>query len=180
MLIPAISDVFCDYQFGVDFFDILRCWINHHMKYEFGCIITHTLPLIFHMHILWKFDPIFCCYSEIHIPRDLSHGLMRVVVYSHSWRSLIIHSINRSITVTSQWARWRLKSPASLLFTWPFIQTQIKENFKAPRHWPLCGKFAGDRWIPRTNDQLRGKYFHLMTLSWISRTGRTTSRRWQL
>ena len=33
------------------------------------------------------------------------------------------------------------------------IQTQIKENIKAPRHWPLCGEFTGDRWIPRTNGQ---------------------------
>ena len=35
----------------------------------------------------------------------------------------------------------------------PFIQTRIKENIKAPRHWPLCGEFTGDRWIPRTNGQ---------------------------
>ena len=34
-----------------------------------------------------------------------------------------------------------------------FIQTQIRENIKAPRHWPLCGEFTGDRWIPRTNGQ---------------------------
>ena len=27
------------------------------------------------------------------------------------------------------------------------------------------GKFTGDRWIPRTNGQLRGKGFHLMTSS---------------
>ena len=31
---------------------------------------------------------------------------------------------------------------------------------------PLCGEFTGDRWIPRTNGQLRGKCFHLMTSSW--------------
>ena len=31
-------------------------------------------------------------------------------------------------------------SPASRLFTELFIQAQIKENIKAPRHWPLCGK----------------------------------------
>ena len=43
------------------------------------------------------------------------------------------------------------------------IQTQIKENIKAPRHWPLCGEFTGDRWIPRTSGQLRGKCFYLMT-----------------
>ena len=30
---------------------------------------------------------------------------------------------------------------------------QIKENIKAPRYWPLCGEFTGDRWIPRTKGQ---------------------------
>ena len=52
------------------------------------------------------------------------------------------------ITVTSWWARWRLKSTASRLFTRAFIQTQIKENIKAPRHWPLCGEFTGDGEFP--------------------------------
>ena len=49
-----------------------------------------------------------------------------------------------SITVTSWWARWRLKSPASRLFTQQFIQAQIKENIKSPRHWPLCGELIGE------------------------------------
>ena len=52
------------------------------------------------------------------------------------------------ITMTSQWPRWRLKSPASRLFIQPFIQTQIKENIKAPRHWPLCGEFTGTGEFP--------------------------------
>ena len=43
--------------------------------------------------------------------------------------------------------------PASRLFTQPFIQAQVKENIKAPRHWPLWGEFTGDRWIPRTKGQ---------------------------
>ena len=47
--------------------------------------------------------------------------------------------------------RWRLKSPASRLFTQPIIRVQIKVNIKAPRHWPLCGEFTEDRWIPHTN-----------------------------
>ena len=38
-------------------------------------------------------------------------------------------------------------------FAQPFIPVQIKENIKAPRHWPLCGEFTGHRWIPRTNGQ---------------------------
>ena len=41
-------------------------------------------------------------------------------------------------------------STVSRLFTQRFIQAQIKENLKAPRHCPMCGKFTGDRWIPRT------------------------------
>ena len=32
------------------------------------------------------------------------------------------------ITVMSKWARWRLKSPASRLFTQPFIQVQDKKS----------------------------------------------------
>ena len=54
------------------------------------------------------------------------------------------NAIKTYITLTSQWARWRLKSPASGLFTQLFIQVQIKENIKAPHHWPLCGEFTGD------------------------------------
>ena len=57
------------------------------------------------------------------------------------------------IELTSYWARWRLKSLASQVFAEPFVQVQIKENIKAPRHWPLWGKFTGDRWVPRTKGQ---------------------------
>ena len=46
-----------------------------------------------------------------------------------------------------------LKPPASWLSTQPFVQTQIKEDINAPRHWPLWGGFTGDRWIPRTKGQ---------------------------
>ena len=62
-----------------------------------------------------------------------------------------------TITMTSKWARWRLKSPASRLFTELFIQTQIKENIKSsaslafvrgihrgpvnsPHKWPVTRK----------------------------------------
>ena len=55
-------------------------------------------------------------------------------------------NFHRFITMTSQWPRRRLKSPASRLFTQSFIQ--IKENIKAPRHWPLCGEFTGTGEFP--------------------------------
>ena len=66
-------------------------------------------------------------------------------------------------TVTSWWAHWRLKPPAFRWFTQPFVQVQIKESIKTPRHWPLLGESTGDRWIPLTQGQLRGKCFHLIT-----------------
>ena len=59
------------------------------------------------------------------------------------WVKMIAFCLN--ITMTSQWARWRLKSPASRLLTQPCIQVQIKENIKAPRHSPLCGEFPAQR-----------------------------------
>ena len=55
-------------------------------------------------------------------------------------RGLVLHLTGKqraSIYLTT----W-LKSPASLLFTQSYIQTQIKENIKAPRHWPLWGEFT--------------------------------------
>ena len=74
-------------------------------------------------------------------------------VSSDICRSMLNKLCPQTITMASQWVGWRLKSPASRLFTQPFIRAQIKENIKAPRHWPLCGEFTGDRWIPRTNGQ---------------------------
>ena len=39
------------------------------------------------------------------------------------------------------------------LFAQQYVQAQIKENIKAPRHWPLWGEFTGNRWIPHTKGQ---------------------------
>ena len=75
-------------------------------------------------------------------------GLM--VVYSVKvWRG----HVQQTLQWHNNWARWRLKSPALRLFTQSFIQAQIKENIKAPRHWLLCREFTGDRWIPHTKGQ---------------------------
>ena len=46
-----------------------------------------------------------------------------------------------------------VESQTTSLFIQSFIQAQIKENIKAPRHWPLWGEFTGDRWIPLTKGQ---------------------------
>ena len=42
-----------------------------------------------------------------------------------------------------------------------------QRNITAPRHWPLCGEFTGDRWIPVTrkmcpfDDVIMGQMFHV-------------------
>ena len=51
------------------------------------------------------------------------------------------------------------------------MAAKIKENIKAPRHWPLWGESTGDRWIPHTKGQQRGKCSHYMTSSsWSAET----------
>ena len=40
-----------------------------------------------------------------------------------------------------------------VFFTQRFVRAQIKENVKAPRHWPFLGESTSDRWIPRTKGQ---------------------------
>ena len=74
--------------------------------------------------------------------------------------------------MTSLWPRWRLKSPASRLFTQPFIQTQIKENINAPRHWPLCGEFTGTGEFPAQ----RASYAENVSIWW--RHHATTPEHW--
>ena len=73
--------------------------------------------------------------------------------------------MTKPITKTSYWEQWRLKSPASTFFTQSFNQAQIKENIKAPSHWPWCG----DRWIP-AQTLWRGICFNLITSSCIARS----------
>ena len=111
---------------------------------------ANSYPKKLHFHkYLWI--RVWCCLRQ---PRVLDSTWFGQTVVTHMfvlmpWR----HRFIFHITMTSQWALWRLKSPASRLFTQSFIQVHIKENIKAPRHWPLCEEFTGDRWIPRTNGQ---------------------------
>ena len=39
---------------------------------------------------------------------------------------------------------WRHNERHGISNHQPFIQAQIIENIKAPRHWPLCGEFTSN------------------------------------
>ena len=46
--------------------------------------------------------------------------------------------------------QWRHNEHNGVLNHQPhrLFNVRIKENIRAPRHWPLCGEFTGDGWIP--------------------------------
>ena len=41
----------------------------------------------------------------------------------------------------------------SIVYSAVYSGPDKKKPIKALCHWPLCGEFTGDRWIPRTNNQ---------------------------
>ena len=53
-------------------------------------------------------------------------------------------------------------------------QAQIKENFKAPRHWPLCEEFTGHRLFPAqmaSNAENVSIWWHHHDILWASFIG---------
>ena len=67
------------------------------------------------------------------------YGICCLVLHALQWRHNDLDDVSNH-------------RPHDCLFNRLF-KTQIKENIKAPRHWPLGGEFTGDRWIPRTKGQ---------------------------
>ena len=51
------------------------------------------------------------------------------------------------LSVTSQWASWRLKSSTFQWFIPPSVKAKIKENIKASGTGPLWGESTTDRYI---------------------------------
>ena len=41
----------------------------------------------------------------------------------------------------------------AIVYSTVYPDADQKENIKAPPHWPLCGEFTVDRWIPHTDGQ---------------------------
>ena len=85
----------------------------------------------------------------------------RVYCFSDLYKKIVIFAqFCQVLNFPDRWARcslrWRHNGRDSVSNHQPhhaFIQTQIKENITVPRHWPMCGEFTGDRWIPRTKGQ---------------------------
>ena len=110
-------------------------------------ILTHNYSILYStaafQHLPWNVHLCctLCCYDYFMSACLL--GLIHWHIGSHEKASIHYNDVIMSAMAS--------KSPVSRLFTQPFIQKQIEENTKAPRHWPLCGEFTGDRWIPAQN-----------------------------
>ena len=118
-------------------------------------IISYNVKLCVRFTVFRHVTIVYRCFSKFQAD-FLSNIMMETSGYGQPtpyWLGLHQERGGMYITLTSQWPRWRLKSPAARFFAQPFIQAQIKVNIKAPRHWPLWGEFTGDLWIPRTKVQ---------------------------
>ena len=114
-----------------------------------GSPIVNSHVCVWHGKWLWPFSFVFCVATY----RDMFIDWLRSQCGHEHYDDVIMTILASQIT--------------SLTVVYSIVYSGVNQrNIKAPRHWPLCGKFTGDRWISRTNGQLRGKYFHLMTSSW--------------
>ena len=100
----------------------------------------------------------FCC----HFRHLVTHFKVKYVVFVHDTHlafTVCADALANYVTQPSSdtvlthyydviMIRWRLKSPASQLFTQPFIPTQIKENIQSSPSLAVHGEFTGNphRW----------------------------------
>ena len=67
---------------------------------------------------------VYCSIDSIGDTRDIRYSSSMSMILI-AWQTLMDHA---TITVTSLWARWCFKSPASPVFTQFFIRVQMKET----------------------------------------------------
>ena len=138
---------------------------------------THLRSLWRHSSVYWiSYNYMIDCNIEYQLTKDCWCKPCYYKYINMEIKPISLKSNNHTINLVKYVSlQWRHNGrdgvsniPVSLWFTQPFIGEQIKENIKAPRHLPLCGEFTGDRWIPRTKGQWRGKWFYLMTSSCVT------------
>ena len=135
-----------------------------------------------------------CLILEIWRYLFLKRSPLIIVLGVHNHSLTQPHAINQTsqtvwMPASLQWRHYERDLAShitSRLFTQPFIQAQIEENIKDPRHWPLWGEFTSDQWIPCTKYQWHEKCFHLMTSScsivynWLAKCPSPQAYHWDL
>ena len=152
----------------------MEWWNDDTSTIKIAMQMVMTMRVILMIFIMVIIITIIIISIMLHIPICVFHNVIYINVqyiklikthctkiYTYSYNTLRVYHYNDVIMGLIASQITGLTIVYSIV-----IQTQITEIIKAPRHWPLCGEFTGERWIPRTNGQLRGKCFHLMTSSW--------------
>ena len=123
-----------------------------------GLLGTNFSAIVIEIHTFpWK---------EVHLKMWSGNGIILSIIFSCVfWRQSHRPPKWRWSSPDKYVQNRLLRSPASWLFTQPFIRTQIKKHQSSASLAFVWG-IHRDRCIPRTKGQLRGKCFHLMTSSW--------------
>ena len=131
---------------------------GNHSKYTWNilkCTVIHVLSLSY-----------FCCffavylYSRIHQLSSLSssetfcrfHFSFMVHGFPASWY------IMRATDGSSYYNDVIMSAMASQITSLTSVNSSVYSGtdqikHQTPRHWPLCGEFTGDLWIPHRNGQ---------------------------
>ena len=103
------------------------------------------------------------CWAHCRVSGDLRHlnTPVAVLIQSYSFRQIFPSLTDYShivcelpLQLRQSERLWRLKSPASRLFTQPFVQAQITEKSKL-RVW---GEFTDDQWFPAQKASISRSY----------------------
>ena len=140
-----------------------RCATNSRLAGELRHNITHMASLWYHdlitecnpilcliLILIWKSPTALPCQQNLvwSVICDFKTGFIFCVCYylaSDQDTLNPVHYFDVIMSVTAS-------QITSLTIVYWTVYSG-KENIKAPRHWPLCGEFMGDRLIPRTKGQ---------------------------
>ena len=107
-------------------------------------------PMMTQMHCMHACMHI--CISRLQCVNNVTTTYVLIDAYHEVGDQILVSGIKNQQTCLVYHDRCKTFR-TRMVTRWPFIQAQIKENIKAPLHWPLWREFTSDRWIPRTKSQ---------------------------
>ena len=133
-------------------------------KYAFENVLISAYLIWFRRNNHWKYNQTWkdersvlewylVCWYEI---RRKRLTLQKWHKMSTSTEPLLSHDFNAMVLL--HYDDVVVGAMASQIISLTIVNSKVysgadQENIKVPHHWPLCGEFTGDRWIPRTNGQ---------------------------
>ena len=155
---------------GASIFSLVCVWINGWVNNrEAGDLRRYRAQ--FDVSVMWVLG-----LKQYGLPE--SQSTMRssapyvLILWTDERKKQYIESL-QSTTVTSWWARWRLKSPASRWLAQPFVQAQFNENTKVRVTGPCEGNLPVTSEFP---SQRASNAEHVFI--WWRHHGRRIERRW--